>query len=147
CERRGAAARGEEPRLAGGMDRQALGGKPGGRCRLGAAAAARLSAAHRRRYRARTRFRQPAGRARRAAAPRADVAYGQAQLRKLRRARSYSGIHLLLPDALSVLLRESAGERGRGGRPGLAAGPPRPPSPPPPGSAPPPPLPPVSPPS
>src|SRR5262249_23161992 len=92
--------------LPAGWGRQGVGGKPGGRCRLGAAAAAGLSAAHRRRYRARARFRQPAGRARRAAAPRAGVAYGQAQLRKLRRARSYSGIHLLLPDALSVLLRE-----------------------------------------
>ena len=54
---RRAAAGGDKPRLAGGMDRQALGREAGHRRGDGPPAAAGLSAPHRRRHRARARFR------------------------------------------------------------------------------------------
>ena len=119
---RRAAAGGDEPRLAGGMDRQALGPEAGHRRGDGSPAAAGLSPAHRCRHRARARFRHPAGRACRGQEAGADLADGEAALRKLCRARQYSGLHLLLPDALPVLLGESATEQGGGGGRRLHAG-------------------------
>ena len=82
-----------------------------GRCTAGAghvdtlAATARIPAASpmpTSRYAAETL--DEARRARAARRPRADVADGEAALRELRRARADSGVHLLLPDAVSVCL-------------------------------------------
>ncbi len=87
------------------------------------AAAARLSAAHRCRHRARPRFRR-AGWSAHAEPQRlgADVADGEAALREPRRARQRPGLHLLLPDALSVSLGEPARQHRGGGRRRLHAG-------------------------
>ena len=97
---------GHRPTAADRLDRQALGREAGHRGSRGAFA--EISPAHRRRHHARPRHAELAGRARRSAWAGAHLAHGAMALRQSRRARAHPGLHLLLPDALSVPLGEPA---------------------------------------
>ena len=92
--------------VAGGLDRKAVGAAPGGRSGLGCGAAAGLPAAHRCRHRLRAGCAQEPRRAGAIGQVCPDLADGEAALREPRRAHVHPGFHLLLPDALPVLLGE-----------------------------------------
>ncbi len=118
-----AAARRDRPRLAGRMDRQALGHQAGHRARERAAAARRTICCSPMPTSCIPRF-ACAGwsRTRHAKRARADFADGEAALRQPCRARRYSRLRLLLPDALSVRLGERSAQPDRGRRRRLHAG-------------------------
>ena len=109
-------------RAAAGLDRQAVGAAPGRRGGRERAAAAGLSAPDRCRHRLRPGCAQRARRARAGRRIRADVADGEAALRKPRRAHVRPRLHLLFPDALPVRLGERSAPRHRGGGRRLHAG-------------------------
>ena len=113
----------------GRLDRQALGRKTGYRRGASGSKTAGLSAADRRRHRLRAGRAARPGRARRQRPAGADLTHGQAALRELCRALPDPGLHLFLPDAVSVSLGQQTGRRHGGGRReecavarGLAAG-------------------------
>ena len=131
AQSRGGARRRRSPhsvaraRVAGGLDGQAVGAAPGRRaCREGAASAD-LFAVHRRRYRLRPGCAVAPCRAGASGRFRPHLADGEAALREPRRAHVRPGVHLLLPDALPVLLGERSAPRHRRGGGRLHAGAPR----------------------